>query len=301
MAQLGVFTWYFMTHVERYLQALVPWMAAVVFAAVWLAWREGLAVRIPVAALVLLQAIWGGDAIFFRAHAMLRETPMVAAARLMESGFRRDWKARERVAGQFQDIGDALPEGSRILLHDYNGRLGLKHAVVVDKPRYQGRIRYGLMDSPTQVHELYKSLGITHVVWRKASTHYDSVGGDMLFFSYAANAIEAPRRVGGTLFGPIPDQLPPMKHNDIALYAGCGNTFHRGLFRLRELDVPDGTARNKRGFEDLPRDADGIQKALARASYVVAGKKCRPGIPVPPPGFVLAGHRNAEDLWVRPW
>src|SRR5262249_18021342 len=43
---VGVFIWFWTYHQDRYLQALVPWMAAVTAAGLALAWRAGRAARV---------------------------------------------------------------------------------------------------------------------------------------------------------------------------------------------------------------------------------------------------------------
>ncbi len=300
-AQFGVFFWFFFSHVERYLQILIPWMAVVVAAAVILAWRQGWLTRLPLAALVMIQVIWGGDALFLRAHAMLRDTPIIESARLIESGYKKDYKRRTSVTG-FQPIGQSLPDGSVLILHDYNSRLGLKHRVIVDKARYQGLIRYGLMSSARQVYDLYKSLGVTHVVFRNKSTNYDSVAGDIRFFDYTAGHLKKRRTFGSFAVAPLPLTPPPANTGSgIVAYAGCGRTFRRGLHRLENMDVQDRSAQNRAGFAPLPKDQEGLLEALKQAQFLVVGTRCKGGVPWPPKHFKLVGKRRTEELWARPW
>jgi len=55
--QLGVFAWFAFSHVERYLQLLIPWMACVVVAALVMAWRQGRLARVPLLALVAMPCL----------------------------------------------------------------------------------------------------------------------------------------------------------------------------------------------------------------------------------------------------
>ena len=102
MTHLGVFCWYFLSHIERYLQALGPWMAAVVAAAVILAWHRGLWARILVGSVVLLQVVWGADAPFYPTHAMNKKSPIVTSAELIHSGFSGKIKSRDRLQNAFR-------------------------------------------------------------------------------------------------------------------------------------------------------------------------------------------------------
>jgi hypothetical protein len=299
--QLGVFAWYNFSHVERYLQLLVPWMAAVVVAALVLAWRLGWFARVPLVALVLLQVVWGGDAPFIRSHAMARELPMVHSARLIESGYKRNWKLRERVFDPLQRIGEALPPQSTVALHELNPRLGLSARVITDMPRLQTLIRYGLMGSAQEFYDLYRELGVTHIVWRdKHSYGFDTLAGDLRFFDFVTNGVTRKSKAGGWVYGPMPSQRPEVDSSDVVLYAGCESTFQPGLFRLRDMNVLPGK-KNVKGFEPLPDDEPGMKEAIERVSFVVHGKKCKNERPPVANDFILVANRKGEDLWVRKW
>ncbi|HSN83613.1 MAG TPA: hypothetical protein VLS88_13605 [Polyangiales bacterium] len=302
-AQLGVFTWYYLTHVERYLQALIPWMASVVVAALVLAWRTGWLARLPILALVALQVIWGGDAFFFRSHAMLRDLPLIHTARLVESGFKGNWRLRERVFDPQQTIGDKLPPGSTILLHGYQPRLGYRAQVVVDQTGFQSRIRYGLLDSPQEVHALYEDMGIDYVVWSKSkgSDGRDTIAGELRFNEFVYNAIRRRSTAGGFYYGALPEDPPKGSSSNVVLYAGCGGAFKRGFFRLRDMNVPNRQPRPIEPFEPMPEDETALAEAMRDVSFVVYDPKCKkPGRPPGGDFFHAADHRG-EQLWIRRW
>jgi hypothetical protein len=302
-AQLGVFTWFYLSYVERYLQALVPWMACVVVAALVLAWRTGWLPRVPLVALVLLQVVWGGDAFFFRSHAMVRELPLVHTARLMESGFKGNWRLRERFFEPQQTIGDALPKGSTILLHDYQPRLGYGAQVIVDKTGFQSRIRYGLLESAQELYSLYRDMGVDYVVWprSKASDGLDTIAGDLRFYEFVLNAIRKPSVAGSFNYGPLPAEPPKVQSSDVALYAGCGKTFERGFFHLRDMNVPSQQPKPIAPFEPIPEDPSVLEQAIRNASFIVYDPKCGGPIRPPPRDFVKAADYRGEQLWIRRW
>jgi hypothetical protein len=297
--QLGVFTWFAFSHVERYLQLLIPWMACVVVAALVLAWRQGWLARVPLVALVGMQVVWGGDALFIRSHAMTRELPMVHSARLIESGYKGSWSLRERAFGTLQEIGEALPPKSSVLLHELNPRLGLSARVVNDMAGLQSGIRYGLMDSPQEVYDLYRDLGITHIVWaQRKSIGFDSMGGDLRFFEFV-NTIDTPKTAGSFYYGPMPDAAPEFESSNIVLYAGCGPTFEPGFFRVGEMNVPNRQPRKIRGFKPIPDDDGELQEAMRETDFIVYGPKCKNELPHPGAGFTLAATRKSEQIWIR--
>lgn len=300
--QLGIFVWFNLSHVERYLQALIPWMAGVVVVAVVLAWRTGRLARLPIAALVLLQVVWGGDAFFFRAHAMLHEMPLIHTARLMESGFKGKWTKRERLFESQQKVGDALPPGSTILLHGYQPRLGYRAQVVVDETGFQSRIRYGLLDSPQEVWELYRELGVDHLVWnrkRKKGGH-DTIAGDLRFYEYVKNAFPKPAKAGGFDHAPLPSEPPTGTSSNLVLYAGCTRAFRPGFFHLRDMNI-GRQPKPIEPFKPIPEDPDELEKATQEVSFIVWAARCRSGVPRPGSDFILAGEYQREQLWVRRW
>lgn len=301
VTQLGVFAWYYLSHVERYLQLLLPWMAAVAAATLVLVWRSGGVGRVPVAFVVALQVVWGGDALFLKSHAMLGELPIVAAARLLGSGFANKPELLANPMGGLQPIGDSLPDGAVLLLHDHNGRLGLRHRVVVDKPRYQGLIRYGAM-THGEVLGLYRRLGISHVVWRKSSDEYATLGADLLFFELADNLVEEPARFGSFYAGALSIPRPEPPPESAVVYAGCGRTYERGVYNRLALNViEDGTQVRVRAPVPLPTDEAELRDVLANARYLVTGERCPP-LPVGSTrGYREVAQRHGEKLWVRPW
>jgi hypothetical protein len=300
--QLGIIVWFNLSHVERYLQALIPWMAAVVVVAVVLAWRTGRLARLPIALLVLLQVVWGGDAFFFRAHAMLHEMPLVHTARLMESGFKGKWSLRESLFSSQQTVGEALPPGSTLLLHGYQPRVGYRAQVIVDETGFQSRIRYGLLDSPREVWELYQELGVTHVVWNRQRKKggQDTIAGDLRFYEYVKNAIPTPAKAGGFDYGPLPPEPPTHTSSNLVLYAGCGRTFEPGLFHLRDMNVGQAPKRIP-PFKPIPEDPAELEAAIQEASFIVWGPKCKSGVPRPRGDFIHVGDYQREQLWVRRW
>lgn len=299
VAQLGVFAWFAFSHVERYLQMLVPWMACVVVAALVLAWRQGWLARLPLLALVAMQVVWGGDALFIRSHAMSRELPMVHSARLIESGYKSNWSLRERVFDPLQKIGEALPPGSSVLLHELNPRLGLSARVVGDMAGLQTGIRYGLLDSPQEVYELYRALGITHLVWAQKKSHrWDTLGGDLRFFEFV-DTVDSPERSGSFYYGPMPDEPSGFESSNIAIYAGCGPIFEPGFFRVRDMNVQGRQPKKIRGFKPIPEDDGELQAAMQEVDFIVYAPKCKTGFSSPGAEFKLAATRKNEQIWIR--
>ena len=66
---ISIFIWYWTHHQDRYLQAIMPFMAAVTAGAMVLIWHQARwVVRGALGALVGLQVVWGGDVYFLPTH-----------------------------------------------------------------------------------------------------------------------------------------------------------------------------------------------------------------------------------------
>lgn len=302
-AQLGVFVWFYLSHVERYLQALIPLMAAVVAAAIILGWRSGWFARIPIVALVLLQLVWGGDAFFFRSHAMMGDMPFVKTARLIESGFKGKWKLREEVFTTQQKVGEALGPGEKVLVHGYHPRVGYGAQVITDQPGYQGAIRYGLLDSPQAVWELYRELGVDRVAWRakRKSDGQDTMAGELRFYEFVKNALTPVTRSGGFNHAPVSASPPSGRSSDLVLYAGCKATFGQGIHRLRDMNVYDRQRERVPAMKPIPETPEALEAAIGELSFIVYNPKCKTLVRPPGAEFVNAVEFRGEQLWIRRW
>jgi hypothetical protein len=173
---IGVFVWHWTSHADRFLQALVPWMAAAAAACMVLAWRELRWGRVALAALVLFQVVEGGDVYFIRMHGMIGDSPLRSVVEHLSAGHAGRYPERFRIWGGLPDVGKTLPRGSRVLMHDYGEQLGLGVPGIMDHPGWQGGVEYLELDSPARTVALWRKLGATHLVWhaqRAPMSHED--------------------------------------------------------------------------------------------------------------------------------
>ncbi len=298
--QLGVFVWYWLSHVERYLQALVPWMAAAVAATLVLVWREGWPARIAVAAMVALQALWGSDAYFLPTHWSMGDAPVRATAELAASGFKKKVASRNDFAGSLQSVGRSLPEGSRVLLHEHNPRLGLRVPIVTDMPGFQGLISYGLMESERELDDLYRRLGLTHLVMRNKARALDTIAGDLRYWGYVERWAGPKKRHGSLLVTTMPPEPPEGELPNRALYLSC-HGFEAGVHPLSSLHVRDRGLRGKVKAESpLGRTPSDILAQAETVGYIVYDRQCKHQAPEGLfDAFVHAGDRRRDQLWVR--
>jgi hypothetical protein len=221
---LGLFIWYWTYHEDRYLQALLPWMVACTAAALALAWRAGLAARAGVVLLVALQLVWGGDVPWLPNHAMLGEVPAMRALRLMSSTYRGgDLRSRLQFETGYEGLDRQLPKDAYVVLHEEYLRLGINRRAIQDSLRLQAGIDYRQLARPDRVHDLFKSMGATHLAWGHGGSVNREVpiSGELVFWGYALRYGEERGEAGTLAFARMPARRPPPREPGLVAYVGC--------------------------------------------------------------------------------
>jgi hypothetical protein len=163
---IAIAVWFVTSHQDRFLQALLPWMAACTAAILVAAWQGGLVVRILLTLLVAFQMVWGADVYFLRAHAMIGDSPLKSFVDYVSAGHYKRYADQRRLpGGVMKAIGDRLPEHAKLLIHERHDRLGIMAETVSDTLGWQGAIDYLLLDTPDQTAKLWRDLGATHAMW----------------------------------------------------------------------------------------------------------------------------------------
>lgn len=312
---LGVFVWYWTMHQDRYLQVLVPWMAASLAAALILVWRAtadlrskaNVAARGLLVVLLCVQVIWGGDVYFIPGHAMTGRSPASVTSDLLGQGYAKKYDDRlTMTSGPFK-IGRAkeLPRNARILLHEDHLRLGLWRPVVMDIAGYQYGVRYDLLGSRAAVHDALRKLGVTHIVSRSGTSRaFDSLTADLRFFDYLMNAAVVVKGYGDFTLYRLPDKAPDASSHKLVAYLGCNKFYQPGLHDLDALNVRERQVQKPPPMRaaKLKATADeaGWAAVLERADFAVTGDKCKPAVPSSALGdFTKMVSRTAETLWMR--
>lgn len=301
-AQAGVGLWYWISHWDRYLQALVPWMAAVVGAVVALSWACGRVARIAVSVLLAFQVVWAGDVPFFPTHALMGQAPAKRAIDLLSSGRRQDTDIRTRMFG-FTDVARALPEGANVLLHDMNGALGIEHATVSDVAMWVSGFGYGHTRSPKALWEQWKSYGVTHVLWRpNISTGFDSMAGDLVFFGYIVRYGGPRSTFGGNAFVAISPEPPPevewLKSKATVLV--CSEAYAPGLYELGDLAVPSAEPRQYPAPRTALAGDEQVEAFVRQSDFVAVEPRCNHSLDMNQHvGFEKMATRNGAELWLR--
>lgn len=309
---IGIVMWFRVLPQDRYLQVLMPWMAAWTAAALIIAWRAR--VRVAIIALVGAQIVWGGDVYFLHRNLLDRVVKLFKASRKDET-----MEKRLDTQKSFGKIGKYMPEGSRLIVHEIHPHLGTGVPTYSDFQTYQFGLSYGLLHSPREVWDAYQELGITHLWWaHQKSKAWDSVAGDIMFFDMALRHTVKRKKFGGSWVAELPAEPPEdeASFEDTVVVLGCTKRrktnaakakakdkvkkrahtgYASGLYRVRDLTVSQfGPEATDYPEPRLPANNQTEALKLAEsATYAVLDPRCaRTANKRLPTGFRLAAKRR---------
>jgi hypothetical protein len=161
------------------------------------------------------------------------------------------------------------------------------------------------------MHDLFRRLGATHVVWESQRTNgWDSLAGDVMFFDFVTRHTKPIKRVGHMHVAAIVSERPSEEFASEVAVLGCGRGYQNGRYEVGDLTVP--TFGPNSGRFPAPRSTGTPEELLATANFVVLDPKCHKSIPGPSGAqFTLAAKRNvprgvkgakhavALELWFR--
>lgn len=274
----GVFIWFWASHQDRYLQAIVPWMAAATAALIVHIWQTGMLARACVSLLILAQVVWGGDVPFIPTHAFVKTTPFKYTLDLVATGYQGEYFERLRPFPPWLELGRKLPKDAKVLVHGDIGPLGLGRPSVTDLTGWQGGISYARHSSPRELHQHLVKMGVTHVVWTPDWGHaWNSVADDLVFYSFVARQVGARDAVARHQFAKLLAEPPPDSKYGLVLVWGKVEGYESGLYPLSSLTVPGWKAKNPWKYPTPQRAAHGDEDTLLpEAEFVVVGADKHP-------------------------
>jgi hypothetical protein len=276
---LAIFAWFSVHHQDRYLQGVMPLMAAATGAVLVGLWRQySWVVRGAVALLVGVQLVWGGDVYFFQTHAMAR-SPLKKSIDLLSAGYEKKYDSRFSVQTSYQSIGKHLPPDARLLLHETNINLGTGVSTVLDNPGWQYALEYGSLKSPAEVPKALRELGVTHVFARPEKTKgKDSLAGDIRFMDFVRRRTKKSISVASGVLIELGDP-PAGPFDDTVAVLSCRDDYEPGQYLVNDLSTPPFGPRMRelpqpRKPANLPDDAESL---IAESEYVVVDHRCFQG------------------------
>ena len=259
--------WGMTFNVDRNLQTFMPVLACVTGALIVKLWRFGWLARVGLIPLVGFQVVWGGDLPLFdgRGDRMRSAMDLIAAGDLGKAKTRFDEYRRLYV-----DLGEAVPDNSRLLLHLGHDALGIDRELWLDRPGFQGLISYQNVRSARELYDYYRSLGITHVILDGREDHAAAVQDEALFRILVRQHAKSLGTFGSYNLFELPRSSPPAENPYKVLALGISG-YTAGLYPIEHLGTIEYLAGNLKKYSSPqePYTPANAASLLARADVVV--------------------------------
>jgi hypothetical protein len=252
-----LFLWGYTFNVDRNLQIFMPILVATTAAILIEIWRLGWPSRLAVAPLVGFQLLWGGDALFYSSQDRIRP-----ALDLISTGYNGSATRRyERYRSTFVALGKALPPDATVMLHTAHVTLGVDRRVVLDWSGFQGLIGYSRIHNSRELHEMYRRVGMTHLMYVPGERPASSIQEEVLFQSYVASLAAPLATTGGFRLHRLPDAPPPAEPSYRVLVLGLRG-YGSGVFPIERLSTNEYIDAKKRSYARAKVHAPNTEEAL---------------------------------------
>jgi hypothetical protein len=275
-AYLGIMAWCWLHQLDRYLQVLVPWMAAATAVTIALIWQEGGALRPLVALAVSLQIVWGAQIPFKFVHRAAGVPIYQEVSALLARGTESVPGAPPTDYATWEAVGRRLPRDARLLIHEEEIHVGVARVTLGDTPGDQGAFYWGERGAltPAEVWRSMKARGITHLTWADQIDHArGTIASSLVFFDFAEHYTRPVGIDSGFAIAELPAASPPdVRPGDVAYYpCDIDPLFKPGLYPLEALARSLGDERPR----IAPRPAVTEPEAIAQARFLVFDARCR--------------------------
>jgi hypothetical protein len=297
---ISLFCWYWLSHVDRYLQAFLPGMAAVVAVVFDACWRRGWFFKAPVVAAVALQLVWGADvfAIPVQVERYRRSLSTIGAT------YNGGDSLRTADLGSWLAVGEDLPKAAVLVVHDSFWHLGIQRRTINDWVGLQGGVNYGRQSSAREIYALYRQLGATHFAFGLAPMNDNSLAGDLRFLDFVNRFAVGRHYVGGISIAAMPQQPPPVEGPDWVLVQACSNNYAPGIYPFEQTNVPAlrGLLLAPYPAPSEPLTDANAQALVRRATFAVTRSDSRcnaEALKLIRTQLQEIGTRNGATLWTR--
>ncbi len=273
----AIFTWFWVHHQDRYLQAILPLLAAATAAILVLVIRQLRAwPRRALLVLVVLQLAVAADLYFLPTHAMAGSA-VKKVVDTLGMGHQKKYAERFTIEPKMTQIGKSLPENARILFHEQQSHLGTGRESVQDTAFWQYGIDYGRMKDPLGVHRMLGELGVTHIYFSTVkSLGMDTLAGDFMFFDYVHNRAGRRQNFDNVAVVEVPERLRDASFNHQVLLFSCASRYRASLHQVLQLALPGYGPKSRSEFPALRTTTDREQGRawLEEVDMVGADPKC---------------------------
>ncbi len=275
MASGAILIWAYTYNVDRNLQIFMPLMACVAVAVLVRAWRLGWLARAGLAPLVLLQVVWGSDALFYSGYGRLE-----SSVNLIRTGF--EGNAHGRLEGYrrtFLSLEAAIPEQARVLLHTSHVSLGIDREVIQDWAGFQGLISYDGLRSVRELYDYFSAHGITHILFEPGARGAPSKQEEILFHGLVTGYAEPMGTFGHFRLLRMPEIPPPDEAPYRVAMLGMA-PYEDGLYPVEALSTKEGLPGSLQHYaapsEPMPAGPDVWTQLLSQADAAIVNANAHP-------------------------
>ncbi len=293
---ISLFFWYWQSHVDRYLQAYVPGMAALVAVVSYAAWQRWPS-RLALIGTVTLQLAWGSSVFGLSAQVNKYKEALATLSSTYDG-------TQDSATSQLEpwvSLGKQLPPKAVVLVHDMYWHVGLQRRSVNDWVGLQGGLNYGRMSSAAQLVQTLRGMGVTHLAWGGSPMNDDSLAGDFRFLELAETLSIDRHYVGYLKVATVPQSVPP-SGEEWVLVQGCQDSYAPGLYRFASTAVP--VLRGKTGAPfpapEQKLTPENATELVQRAKFALTRSGCNEvAEKAVRSSFKPLGSRAGATLWLR--
>lgn len=290
LSVVAALVWFWTNHRDRYLQNFLPWLVAGTVAILTRAWRQyGRSGRVAVYLLVVSELAFGAGEYLLPVHVMTPGGhPIPHVSKLVKAGMDGEYDQRfepypEWAFADWTAIGQALPGGARVLVHEDRLWVGLDAPVVVDEAAWQGGIRYSVCSSAADVYDILRSYGVTHIV---TGAHHGDGGdhglmGNLVFWDFVSGSAKKIIKQGKLTLWAMPAERPSAAPLGPSLILTCNQSEPPGLYDYAHIIERTPL---------VPVDKEVPEDVFAQAAFYVVEGDC--DYPEEHSGFSLMGRRG---------
>lgn len=293
----AIFVWFWQAHQDRYLQAIVPGMAALIGVVAFAAWEKW-ATRVAFAATVIVQLAWGSSVFGLPAQVAKYK----AALATLSSTYDGTWDKPVPELEPWVSVGKKLPHRAVVLVHDTYWHTGLERRTVNDWIGLQAGLNYGRMASSRELLATLRRMGVTHLLWHGSPMSDDSLASDLRFYELAETESVDKHTVGWISVAKLPKEVPAPSAEEWVLVQGCKDTYQPGLYRFASTAVQTmrGQSRAPIPAPAVPLTDENAEELAGRAKFALTRSGCnRVAESAIQKAFKSIGPRAGATLWIR--
>lgn len=279
---------------DRYLLAFLDLCIGIALALMVRVWELGWPARVGLVPLVLLQLVWGGDAMLFYGRKQLN-----AAIDLIATGYDGGADGRLWSRSLQRQVTRATPKKAVIFARNYKGLLGLDRTVLSDVRTGQDYVSYSNLKDTRQLYDVLKARGVTHLLYPRNERRPERWNNTILFNALFAQSAENTTRFGKLMLGELSPRPPARNVPFLVVTTGVRGVAD-GVWAVEQLDFDP---RGPRRFSPSPKPIYPLAQAKSLLGQVqallIGARKSRALGQEELAQFEQTESWSGEQLWLR--